>query len=159
MKKLLFICLLFCNQLTAQNIAQLEDEIKKMAYNIVNGETYSERVAADSAFTKGLVRALKTPFSFNHRFDSLITVSTLFSPDSTFKVFTWQLLSEATVKKVPFKCKQKMEVYNLFHYLIVPNLLTLPMIRLETPNTGLAQSIIRSFLKSIIIAPIIPYLA
>jgi hypothetical protein len=65
-----------------------------MAYNIVNGETYSERVAADSAFTKGLVRALKTPFSFNHRFDSLITVSTLFSPDSTFKVFTWQLLSE-----------------------------------------------------------------
>ena len=89
MKKLLFICILFCNQLIAQNIVQLEDEIKKSAYNIVNGETYSERVAADSVFTKGLVRALKTPFSFHHRFDSLITVSTLFSPDSTFKVFTW----------------------------------------------------------------------
>ena len=69
MKKLLFVFLFICNQLAAQNIAQLEDQIKKSAYQIVNGETYAERVTADSAFTKGLVRALKTPFSFNHRFD------------------------------------------------------------------------------------------
>jgi hypothetical protein len=94
MKKIFFVLFLVCNQLAAQSIAQLEDQIKKTAFNIVNAETYSERVTADSSFTRGLVRALKTPYSFNHKFDSLITVSTLFSPDSTFKIFTWQLLAE-----------------------------------------------------------------
>ena len=94
MKKILFLLMLISSQVVAQNIAQLEEQIKKSAYNIVNGETYTERVLADSSFTRGLVRALKTPYSFNHKFDSLITVSTLFSPDSTFKIFTWQLLSE-----------------------------------------------------------------
>jgi len=94
MKKIFFVFFLVCNQLAAQNIAQLEDQIKKTAFNIVNAETYAERVTADSSFTRGLVRALKTPYSFNHKFDSLITVSTLFSPDSTFKIFTWQLLAE-----------------------------------------------------------------
>ena len=94
MKKIFFVFFLVCNQLAAQNIAQLEDQIKKTAFNIVNAETYAERVTADSSVTKGLVRSLKTPYSFNHKFDSLITVSTLFSPDSTFKIFTWQLLAE-----------------------------------------------------------------
>ena len=93
-KKIFFVFLLICNHLAAQTVSQLENQIKQSAFQIVNGETYAERVTADSAFTKGLVRALKTPYSFSHRFDSLITVSTLFSPDSTFKIFTWQLLSE-----------------------------------------------------------------
>ena len=106
MKKILFVLFFICNQLAAQSISQLEDQIKNTAFTIVNGENYTERVSADSLFTKGLVRALKTPYSFNHKFDSLITVSTLFSPDSAFKIFTWQLLSEdekVIVKKVPFK--------------------------------------------------------
>ncbi len=95
MKKILFLFMLISSQVVAQNIAQLEEQIKKSAYNIVNGETYTERVLADSSFTRGLVRALKTPYSFNHKFDSLITVSTQFSPDSTFKIssrytgFSW----------------------------------------------------------------------
>ena len=72
MKNILFVLFLVCNQVAAQNIAQLENQIKITAFNIVNAETYAERVSADSAFTKGLVRALKTPYSFNHKFDSLI---------------------------------------------------------------------------------------
>ena len=74
MKKILFLLLLVCNKVAAQNIAQLEDQIKNTAFNIVNAETYTERISADSSFTKGLVRALKTPYSFNHKFDSLINL-------------------------------------------------------------------------------------
>ena len=35
MKKLLFVCILLCNQLAAQNIAQLEDQIKKPAFKLL----------------------------------------------------------------------------------------------------------------------------
>ena len=94
MKRIILLMCIFCNQVAAQNIFELEQQIKFNAFQIVNATSYPERVLADSNFTKGLVRALKNPYSFNHAFDSLITVSTLFSPDSTFKIFTWQLLSE-----------------------------------------------------------------
>jgi uncharacterized protein (UPF0210 family) len=40
MKKIFFVLFLVCNQLAAQSIAQLEDQIKKTAFNIVNAETY-----------------------------------------------------------------------------------------------------------------------
>ena len=49
-----------------------------------------DRLVADSAFTRILVRALRTPYSFGYPFDSIITVSKMYAPDSSFRIFTWQ---------------------------------------------------------------------
>ncbi|MBS1660702.1 MAG: hypothetical protein JST68_06585 [Bacteroidetes bacterium] len=67
-----------------------EDSLKVWADSIVNGETASGRFRADSQFIRLLVRALKVPYSFNFPFDSLQTISHLYSPDSSFRIFTWQ---------------------------------------------------------------------
>jgi hypothetical protein len=48
-----------------------------------------------------MVRALKTPHSFEYPFDSLITISKLVAPDSSFRIFTWQLVKDETY------CRQK----------------------------------------------------
>jgi alginate O-acetyltransferase complex protein AlgI len=47
---------------------------------------------ADSLFTKGLVQALKMPNSFNYPFDSLITISRIYAPDSSFRIFSYASL-------------------------------------------------------------------
>jgi hypothetical protein len=44
-----------------------------------------------------LVRALKTKNSYHYPFDSLRTVSILYSPDSVFRIFTWQLVINENV--------------------------------------------------------------
>jgi hypothetical protein len=67
-----------------------EDSLKKYAFDIVNAEHPSERLRADSQFIRSLVRSLKLPNSFYYPFDSLATISRLYAPDSTFRIFTWQ---------------------------------------------------------------------
>ena len=69
---------------------QHEDTLKGFAYNIVNAESATERFVADSSFIRSLVRALREPNSFYYPFDSLETISRLYAPDSTFRIFTWQ---------------------------------------------------------------------
>ena len=69
-----------------------EDSLKKFAVKIIQGINSSDRFAADTSFTRMLVRALKTSNSFYYTFDSLQTISQLYAPDSTFKIFTWQLM-------------------------------------------------------------------
>ena len=45
-------------------------------------------------------RALRTKNSFTHPFDSIINISKLYAPDSSFKIFTWQLMiNENTVRQ------------------------------------------------------------
>lgn len=98
-----FICMLFAffitqysfaQKLTKENkqlIQQAEFSILKYAKDIVMAEEAVDRYRADSFFTRGFVKALRTPFSFYYNFDSIKTISKLYSPDSTFKIFTWQV--------------------------------------------------------------------
>ena len=74
-----------------------EDSIKQYADDIVNAREALERFNADSIFTKMLVRALKEPYSFYYPFDSLQTISRLYAPDSSFRIFTWQVVKDASV--------------------------------------------------------------
>jgi hypothetical protein len=93
----LCLSLAICQLAISQNrteLQQLEDDIKPYAYTILNGETLAERFRADSAFTRGLVRALNMPYSFNYHFDSLTTISQMYAPDSSFRIFTWQMEME-----------------------------------------------------------------
>lgn len=100
MKLLLFISLLFTgmapvmSQDDRMRMQQMEDEIKPLAYTIMNDNDFVTRFRADSAFIRGLVRALRMPHSFRYRFDSLTTISQLYAPDSSFRIFTWQLQME-----------------------------------------------------------------
>lgn len=69
-----------------------EDSLKKYSVKLIQGITATDRFNADSIFTRILVRALKTPNSFYYTFDSLETISKLYAPDSSFKIFTWQMM-------------------------------------------------------------------
>ena len=68
-----------------------EDSLKYYGNQIVNGEFPEQRFRADSQFTRILVRALQHQHSFHYPFDSLTTISRLYSPDSSFRIFTWQV--------------------------------------------------------------------
>lgn len=107
MKKLLVlpVLLLTCQCLTAQVnrktdltfLRQKEDSLRSFARKIIQGINSDDRFYADSNFTRMLVRALKTPNSFYYPFDSLETISRLYSPDSFFRIFTWQLVINENV--------------------------------------------------------------
>ncbi len=71
-----------------------EDSLKLHAFNLVNAADASARFEADSVFTKMLVRALLQPWSFQYPFDSLQTISRLYAPDSSFRIFTWQVMKD-----------------------------------------------------------------
>jgi len=107
MKKLFFLpVLFFFGQLSfAQGISkadlkileQKEDSIRSYSVKIIQGINASDRLDADSMFTRLLVRALKIKNSFNYPFESLQTISVQCSPDSVFRIFTWQLVINENV--------------------------------------------------------------
>jgi hypothetical protein len=69
-----------------------EDSLKVFAQQIINGRNPEERFAADSQFTKTFVRALQIKNSFYYPFDSLVSIAKVIPADSSFKIFTWQLV-------------------------------------------------------------------
>ena len=76
---------------------QREDSLKGFAYNIVNADSATARFRADSQFIRSLVRTLKLPYSFAYPFDSLQTISRLYAPDSSFRIFTWEFKKDELV--------------------------------------------------------------
>ncbi len=76
----------------ARFLAKKEDSLKIYSAKIIQGINPSDRLDADSLFTKVFVRALKTNNSFYFPFDSLFTISKLYAPDSSFRIFTWQMI-------------------------------------------------------------------
>ncbi len=107
MKKLMFLFSIsfICHLAFAQGISkadirilkQKEDSIRDYAIKIIQGINASNRLDADSVFTRILVRALKTKHSFHYPFESLQTISIQYSPDSLFRIFTWQLVINENV--------------------------------------------------------------
>lgn len=81
--------------LTKQNLARLkksEDTLKALQeiwmYDTLSLEN---RKNACYAFIPKFLQALKTDNSYLYPFDSLTHISKIYSPDSTFRIFTWQL--------------------------------------------------------------------
>lgn len=92
---LFYTGLCFGQQLSASDwnlLQKKEDSLKALSYEIIQGRTAENRFTADSQFTKMLVRALVTKGSIHYPFDSLVTISKLSPKDSSFKIFTWQLV-------------------------------------------------------------------
>lgn len=68
-----------------------EDTLRDYARYLITDSTTAERMVYDSFFTRTLVRALQIKNSFYYPFDSLIGISRLYSPDTTFRIFTWNI--------------------------------------------------------------------
>lgn len=70
------------------------DSLKKLSHEVFNNPSEPERYNANYTMVKTLVDVLKTPNSFNLKFDSLKTISVLTSPDRRFRIFTWHLMNQ-----------------------------------------------------------------
>lgn len=68
-----------------------EDTLAILAYAVVNDSISEMRFLACKSLIKALVNALKTENSFKYPFSRLKSVSILAPPDSSFRIFTWQL--------------------------------------------------------------------
>ena len=95
---LLIICAISCMHSTAQRISvedeqqlqKQEETLKTYANNMIQAEEAATRFEADSNFIRLFVKALRTSYSFNYPFDSIETISKIYAPDSSFRIFTWQ---------------------------------------------------------------------
>ncbi len=74
----------------ADALHKTEDTMKPYANQMIRADFMEDRLIADSTFTRFLVKALRTPYSFSYPFDSIITISKIYAPDSSFRIFTWQ---------------------------------------------------------------------
>ena len=69
----------------------VEDTLGVLSFAVVNDSIEQERFAACRQLITGLVRSLKTENSFKYPFERLKSISILYPPDSSFRIFTWQL--------------------------------------------------------------------
>jgi hypothetical protein len=67
-----------------------QDSLSILSWRISNEIHPEMRLKSDSLFTRVLVRALQINNSFHFGFDSLLIAKT-YAPDSSFKIFTWQI--------------------------------------------------------------------
>jgi hypothetical protein len=74
-----------------KNLQMQEDTLQIYSHDMILQSLAPQRFEALTKFTPILVRALKTPYSFQYPFDSLQTVSIIYAPDSSFRIFTWEL--------------------------------------------------------------------
>lgn len=68
-----------------------EDSLRDYAYYLATDSLPEDRMISDSIFTRTLVRALQVRHSFHYPFDSVMGISRIYAPDSTFRIFTWNL--------------------------------------------------------------------
>lgn len=67
----------------------MDDSLNKYGIKVLDEILPSNRLRADSMFTRILVRALKTTNSFYFNFDSMRTAPVLYPDDSSFRIITW----------------------------------------------------------------------
>lgn len=68
-----------------------EDSLQQMAAYMILDTLEVGRVLAYKDFVPTLIRALKVKNSFYYPFDSVLGISKLYAPDSSFRIITWYL--------------------------------------------------------------------
>jgi hypothetical protein len=79
-----------------KQLRKKEDSLALYSRDMVFSPNPAERFRADSNFVRTFVRALKTKNAFFYPFDSL-NISRLYAPDSSFRIFTWQMKKDEYV--------------------------------------------------------------
>jgi len=78
-----------------------EDTLKEYAQYLNTDTLPEERMISDSIFIKTFVRALQVKNSFYYPFDSVIGISKLYAPDTSFRIFTWTIVYD------DYYCRQR----------------------------------------------------
>ena len=78
-----------------KRLQQKEDTLQLFAKQLVIDSMTADRMISDSVFTRVLVRALQIKNSFYYPFDSVQGISRLYAPDSSFRIFTWNIQFDA----------------------------------------------------------------
>lgn len=68
-----------------------EDTLGILSFLVINDSIPESRFAATRKMILTLKKALKVTNSYQYKFERLKTVSIQYAPDSTFRIFTWQL--------------------------------------------------------------------
>jgi hypothetical protein len=71
-----------------KKLSAKEDTLKDYAMYLNTDSLTEDRMVSDSIFTRTLVRALQIKNSFYYPFDSVIGISKLYAPDTSFRIFT-----------------------------------------------------------------------
>ncbi|HEV7620110.1 MAG TPA: hypothetical protein VGO09_00175, partial [Flavisolibacter sp.] len=101
----IFLTLLASAQETKISSADLrilrhkEDTLKLLAKNLLTDTLTGDRMRNDSLFIRTFVRSLQVKNSFYYSFDSVQGISKLFAPDSSFKIYTWQISFDYYVRQ------------------------------------------------------------
>src|SRR3569832_1055485 len=74
-----------------QKLTAYQDSLNDLGKHLINDTIDAERMNANAAFIKMLVKALKVPHSFNFSFDSVKAFKVLNAPDNRFRFITWHL--------------------------------------------------------------------
>ncbi len=104
-KKILCVALLFFYfNSTAQKVSkdllkEYEDTLMIMSKKIMFSKTQIEKEEANLSFKKTLKEVLSFKNSFKYPFDSLKTISRLYSPDKKFRIFNWFIHNEDSTYK------------------------------------------------------------
>ncbi|MEM1321075.1 MAG: hypothetical protein AAGG75_12550 [Bacteroidota bacterium] len=128
MRKTIILALLFCCGFSAygqksdsgispeglEQLQQLEDTLGVLGYAIVNDSLAENRFGACHQMIKTLVKALKTPNSFEYPFERMRAVSILYPQDSSFRIFTWQLYVDTEEYKYYGAIQMNSEELQLF---------------------------------------------
>jgi hypothetical protein len=69
-----------------------EDTLKEYSMYLNTDSLTEDRMISDSIFTRTLVRALQVKNSFYYPFDSVMGISKLYAPDTSFRIITWQII-------------------------------------------------------------------
>lgn len=91
---IIFSSACFSQTITAADKKKLmikEDSLKLFARYMITDSFPEDRMISDSIFVKTLVRALLIKNSFYYPFDSVFGISKLVAPDSSFRIFTWNV--------------------------------------------------------------------
>lgn len=91
---LLFFLFISSNVTFSQDfsaLSKIEDTLNVLSYSVVNDPLEENRFASCNQLIKKLVSGLKFPSSFNYPFNRIQSISIQYPPDSSFRIFTWQL--------------------------------------------------------------------
>lgn len=91
---LIFCFILFGTASFGQNLQKMQvwqDSLFHLGQKIFSNTSEVERLESNFLFVKTLVSALKEPNSYFYNFDRLNFISSVRSPDDTFRIFSWNI--------------------------------------------------------------------
>lgn len=104
-------------KLTSEQISSfksLENNLDSMMQISLSQEYRDDRIDQNTQFVPQLVAALKNQDSFYYPFDSIQNISSLYSPDGAFRVFTWALPLADTLPNAKNNFKKEQFGYRYY---------------------------------------------